>query len=173
MDEQLVRGRRGDLDFEFMNRLRGFRSNQARQLTVRLLVDGKQDDVTLPPDHKKVLDLGWNRPTQYVGDGTVLVFENGAAFRVESLAPRGTVGGHGVADGVLAAPMPGKVTSVDVSQGDKVTKGQRLLTLEAMKMEHGLTAPFDGTVAELSAQAGAQVSEGVVLVRVEPASSPA
>ena len=75
----------------------------------------------------------------------------------------------GVADGVIAAPMPGKVTAVEVSHGETVSKGQRLLTLEAMKMEHGLTAPFDGTVAELSAEAGAQVSEGAVLVRVEPA----
>jgi 3-methylcrotonyl-CoA carboxylase alpha subunit len=38
-----------------------------------------------------------------------------------------------------------------------------------MKMEHGLTAPFEGTVAELNAEAGAQVSEGAVLVRIEPA----
>jgi biotin carboxyl carrier protein len=45
-----------------------------------------------------------------------------------------------------------------------------LLTLEAMKMEHGLVAPFDGTVAELTAQAGAQVSEGAVLAKVEPTS---
>ncbi len=64
--------------------------------------------------------------------------------------------------------MPGKVTAVEVSQGETVTKGQRLLTLEAMKMEHGLTAPFDGKVTELSAQAGAQVGEGAVLARVEP-----
>jgi 3-methylcrotonyl-CoA carboxylase alpha subunit len=42
-----------------------------------------------------------------------------------------------------------------------------------MKMEHGLTAPFEGTVAELNAEAGAQVSEGAVLVRIEPTSSPA
>ena len=71
---------------------------------------------------------------------------------------------------MIAAPMPGKVTAVEISQGDTVIKGQRLLTLEAMKMEHGLTAPFDGVVAELSAEAGAQVSEGAVLVRVEAAS---
>jgi 3-methylcrotonyl-CoA carboxylase alpha subunit len=63
--------------------------------------------------------------------------------------------------------MPGKVTSVEVSQGDKVAKGQRLLTLEAMKMEHGLVAPFDGTVTELNAKAGTQVSEGTVLAMVE------
>jgi biotin carboxyl carrier protein len=64
--------------------------------------------------------------------------------------------------------MPGKITSIDVSVSEKVIKGQRLLTLEAMKMEHGLTAPFDGTVAELSAKAGAQVSEGATLARIEP-----
>ena len=63
--------------------------------------------------------------------------------------------------------MPGKVTAVEVAAGDKVEKGQRLLTLEAMKMEHALTAPFDGTVAELNAAAGAQVTEGQLLVRVE------
>jgi len=74
-------------------------------------------------------------------------------------------------DGAILAPMPGKVTSVEVAPGEAVTKGQRLLTLEAMKMEHGLVAPFDGTVAELTAEAGAQVAEGTVLARVE-ASSP-
>jgi 3-methylcrotonyl-CoA carboxylase alpha subunit len=65
--------------------------------------------------------------------------------------------------------MPGRVASVEVVAGEKVAKGQRLLTLEAMKMEHGLVAPFDGTVAELAAEAGAQVGEGAVLARVEPA----
>ena len=65
--------------------------------------------------------------------------------------------------------MPGRITAVEVAAGDSVTKGQRLVTLEAMKMEHGLTAPFDGVVAELNAAPGAQVSEGTVLVRVEKA----
>ena len=74
---------------------------------------------------------------------------------------------HGLHDGEIEAPMPGKVTAVEVSRGEKVAKGQRLLTLEAMKMEHALTAPFDGTVAELAAKAGAQVTEGQLLVKVE------
>jgi 3-methylcrotonyl-CoA carboxylase alpha subunit len=64
--------------------------------------------------------------------------------------------------------MPGRVTAVEVSPGEKVAKGQRLLTLEAMKMEHALGAPFDGIVAELSVVLGAQVTEGQLLVRVEP-----
>ena len=97
----------------------------------------------------------------------VVAFYEGNAYEFE-LAARGSVGGHGIADGVIAAPMPGKVTALEVSVGDMVIRGQRLLTLEAMKMEHGLTAPFDGTVSELSAEAGAQVSEGATLARIEP-----
>jgi len=100
-------------------------------------------------------------------DERVVAFYEGQAYEFD-LAARGTVGGHGAHDGEIAAPMPGKVTSVEVSAGDKVAKGQRLLTLEAMKMEHGLVAPFDGVVAELPASEGAQVSEGALLARVEP-----
>ena len=62
--------------------------------------------------------------------------------------------------------MPGKVTSVEIAAGDAVTKGQRLLTLEAMKMEHGLVAPFDGVVAELGAVAGAQVQVDAILAKI-------
>ena len=65
--------------------------------------------------------------------------------------------------------MPGRVIAVEVAAGDVVTKGQKLVTLEAMKMEHSLVAPFDGTVAELNATTGGQVSEGAVLARVERA----
>jgi len=81
--------------------------------------------------------------------------------------PSFSAGAAAAGDGAIVAPMPGKVTSIDVSEGEKVTTGQRLLTLEAMKMEHGMTAPFDGVVAELSAEAGAQVGEGTMLARIE------
>ena len=90
------------------------------------------------------------------------MFHEGQAFEFSAVS-RGTGTSHGLHDGEIEAPMPGKVTAVEVSDGEKVAKGQRLLTLEAMKMEHALTAPFDGTVAELSATAGAQVTEGQVL----------
>ena len=63
--------------------------------------------------------------------------------------------------------MPGKIVSVSVKAGDAVARGQPLVTLEAMKMEHTLTAPFDGQVTEISATTGEQVSEGVVLARLE------
>jgi len=97
-----------------------------------------------------------------------LVFKDAQPFLFTP--PRyGGLGGHGAHDGEIEAPMPGKVTAVEVSPGEKVAKGQRLLTLEAMKMEHALTAPFDGVVAELNAKAGAQVQVDAVLARIEKA----
>ncbi len=98
----------------------------------------------------------------------VVVFNNGEALAVRT-SSRGSVGAA-AGSGIIVAPMPGRVSAVEVTAGERVSKGQRLLTLEAMKMEHGLVAPFDGSVAELGAEAGAQVSEGAVLARVEPSS---
>jgi len=57
--------------------------------------------------------------------------------------------------------------AIAVSLGEAVIAGQRLLVLEAMKMEQALVAPFAGIISEISAQAGGQVTEGSVLVRVE------
>ena len=65
--------------------------------------------------------------------------------------------------------MPGKVIAVDVSEGQSVTAGQRLLVLEAMKMEHALPAPFNGVVEGLTVTAGGQVQVEAVLCRVVPA----
>ena len=66
--------------------------------------------------------------------------------------------------GVVKAPMHGKVVAVFVKAGDRVTKGQRLGILEAMKMEHALVAPQDGDVQEVGAEVGQQVAEGARLV---------
>jgi 3-methylcrotonyl-CoA carboxylase alpha subunit len=101
-------------------------------------------------------------------DELVVVTEFGEAF-VFSAPPviRGT-GHHSAHDGDILSPMPGKIIAVEVTAGQPVTKGQKLLTLEAMKMEHTLVAPFDGVVAELSAVAGAQVQVEALLARIEP-----
>ena len=73
--------------------------------------------------------------------------------------------GEGQADvGRLTAPMPGKVVSFAVKAGDKVSKGQALAVMEAMKMEHTIAAPADGTVAELMYAPGDQVAEGAELL---------
>ena len=71
--------------------------------------------------------------------------------------------------GRLTAPMPGKVVSFAVKAGDVVKKGQALAVMEAMKMEHTIAAPADGTVAELLFAPGDQVSEGAELLRLATA----
>ncbi|MGE4220057.1 MAG: acetyl-CoA carboxylase biotin carboxylase subunit [Alphaproteobacteria bacterium] len=73
------------------------------------------------------------------------------------------------AGGRLTAPMPGRVIAVSVQAGDRVRRGQTLLVLEAMKMEHGIAAPGDGRVARLHAATGDQVEEGALLVEFEAA----
>ena len=87
---------------------------------------------------------------------------------VRVLEPWRRAATHGAADGdgAILAPMPGRIIAVEVTEGQIVTKGQKLLTLEAMKMEHTLVAPFDGTVAELSAVAGGQVQVDALLARI-------
>ena len=73
--------------------------------------------------------------------------------------------GHGPAEGGrLTAPMPGKVVSFAVKTGDKVSKGQALAVMEAMKMEHTIAAPADGLVVELLYAPGDQVAEGAELL---------
>ena len=100
-------------------------------------------------------------------DGEIFVFERGQAHEISFARERGT--GHAsAADGDIIAPMPGKVIAVDVADGDTVTTGQRLMVLEAMKMEHALNAPFDGKVTQLAASEGGQVQVEALLARVEP-----
>ncbi|HEX8936192.1 MAG TPA: biotin carboxylase N-terminal domain-containing protein [Pseudonocardiaceae bacterium] len=71
--------------------------------------------------------------------------------------------------GSVRAPMPGTVTVVEVVEGQQVSVGTRLLVLEAMKMEHVLTAPIDGVVRELTVSPGRTVERGAVVAVVGPA----
>ncbi|MCW2689375.1 MAG: acetyl/propionyl-CoA carboxylase subunit alpha [Mycobacterium sp.] len=86
--------------------------------------------------------------------------------------PRFPDPGASVAKGSLLAPMPGAVVRVGAAVGDTVSAGQPLVWLEAMKMEHTVTAPTDGVLAELHVAAGQQVEVGAVLARVEDPDSP-
>ena len=140
--------------------LAGFRLNAAPRAAVALTHKGDTRVVDLAEGGETLAASGFD-------DGERVVLFAGGETSEFALATRGGAGAA-VGDGAIVAPMPGKVTSVDVSQGEKVSKGQRLLTLEAMKMEHGLTAPFDGVVSELSVEAGAQVQVDALLAQVEP-----
>jgi 3-methylcrotonyl-CoA carboxylase alpha subunit len=141
--------------------LAGFRLNAPASAAVALGHGGKFRSIALDVEGP-IADVSGFRD-----DRQIVVFSEGQAYTFD-LAARGTVGAK-AGDGALIAPMPGKVTAVDVTPGAAVTKGQRILTLEAMKMEHALVAPFDGTVAELTVEAGAQVQVDALLARIEPA----
>jgi 3-methylcrotonyl-CoA carboxylase alpha subunit len=142
--------------------LAGFRLNLTAQPVVAL---GLDDEPVVPVQ----LRAGWlqRRPWGEPLAGGLVVFEGGEGARVRTRSEGGSAGA--AADGAIVAPMPGRVIAVEVAAGDRVAEGQKLVTLEAMKMEHALVAPFDGIIAELHASAGGQVTEGTVLVRVEPA----
>jgi len=141
--------------------LAGFRLNAARNDSVALGRTREFRAVSLSGDGDTAPVSGFR------DDERVVVFLAGQAYAFDRTA-RGSVGAH-AGDGAIIAPMPGRVTAVDVALNDTVTKGERLLTLEAMKMEHALVAPFDGTVSDLAAIPGAQVGEGATLAIVEPA----
>ena len=81
--------------------------------------------------------------------------------------PRFPEAGSAVEKGSLVAPMPGNVIRLGAAVGDAVTAGQPLIWLEAMKMEHTISAPTDGVLTELNVDTGQQVDFGAVLARVE------
>jgi 3-methylcrotonyl-CoA carboxylase alpha subunit len=134
----------------------GFRANAAPRAEARLIDDSGELHVVA------LEEVEADAPAR-----EVLTFNAGFA-RCYTLERAGGSGHHSAHDGDILSPMPGKIIAVEVSQGRTVTKGQKLLTLEAMKMEHTLVAPFDGVVAELSAVAGAQVQVEALLARIEP-----
>jgi acetyl/propionyl-CoA carboxylase alpha subunit len=150
------------LGFETRSPLSGFRMNAApAPPTFDLEIDGETVSVELvesgPTDTIALIDMGdsWR------------VFDAGEIFQVRRPS-RGRTSEAASSDGAIRSPMPGRIVAVQVKAGDKVAANAPVLTLEAMKMEHVMTAPFAGLVEEVAAVAGAQVEEGVVLVRVRP-----
>jgi 3-methylcrotonyl-CoA carboxylase alpha subunit len=104
-------------------------------------------------------------------DGQRVLFRRGEAWSFGPPSVTRVASTAGISDGALRSPMPGRIVSVSVHQGQVVTKGQTLLSLEAMKMEHALIAPFGGTVGELSVSVGDQVAENVTLMRIVAAAT--
>lgn len=83
--------------------------------------------------------------------------------------PNGRPSPTGAIPGGLTAPMPGKILEVGVVQGARVSRGDVLLTLEAMKMKNAIKAPYDGTVTEILVRDGQTVAYGDPLMRLEQA----
>ena len=94
------------------------------------------------------------------------LFASSGATRITVIDRMAHAGESHADTGRLTAPMPGKIVSFAVKAGDKVSKGQALAVMEAMKMEHSIAAPADGVVAELLYAPGDQVAEGAELLKI-------
>jgi len=151
----------------------GFQLGGKRLLTVPIVIDGEDAtaavsygkggaqvavDGKAPATDAKVFTAGNNAYVLRHGRQTRVRIKDFAAAAAEA----------GAGDGVVKAPMHGKVLELLVSVGERVMAGQRLAVIEAMKMEHTLRAPFAGVVKKVPVGAGAQVVEGAQIVVIEP-----
>lgn len=101
---------------------------------------------------------------------TLWLGRDGRAWALsEHVRAEGGAASAAAGDGVLRSPMPGTVTAVKAAEGDRVEEGQPLVVVEAMKMEHTVTAPVAGVVARLPARPGVQVALDAVLAVIEEA----
>ena len=103
----------------------------------------------------------------------ITILHQGAQYRIEHVDPARRADSETAAAGGLTAPMPGRVALVSVSAGDSVRRGDTLLIIEAMKMEHSIIAPSDGVVERLRHGEGELVDEGAELLVLRPAGKPA
>ncbi|MBY0613241.1 MAG: acetyl-CoA carboxylase biotin carboxylase subunit [Beijerinckiaceae bacterium] len=134
-----------------------------KDATAFLRIQGADGDIPLLPG---------TAVSVYPRGGDVLVIEAGRQTRVAFADLLDVdLDDAGGGDAAIKAPMHGKLVAVFVRVGDRVTKGQKLALVEAMKMEHALTAQVDGEVSDILAQEGAQVAEGakiLVVARSQP-----
>jgi 3-methylcrotonyl-CoA carboxylase alpha subunit len=98
--------------------------------------------------------------------GEIAVASGGDLWRLEIVDPLAPPESAHLAAGRLTAPMPGRVVQLFVTAGEAVRRGQALLVIEAMKMEHTIAAPYDGTVAAVPYAVGDLVEEGVELIQL-------
>jgi 3-methylcrotonyl-CoA carboxylase alpha subunit len=131
----------------------------AHAFASRALADG---------EYEVTLDGGHQRLHVYARGEQINVFAAAGNASLRELDPLAhAADAAGAEGGRLAAPMPGKVVAFFVKAGDAVQRGQALAVMEAMKMEHTLNAPSDGTVTELLYSPGDQLAEGAELLRLQ------
>jgi 3-methylcrotonyl-CoA carboxylase alpha subunit len=151
----------------------GFQLGGVRSIALPILVDGENASATVtyaadgarvavdgaaPAIEAKVFAAG--------DDAYVLRSGRQTKLRIRDFAAATAAASAG--DGVIKAPMHGKVLELLANVGDRVAFGQRLAVIEAMKMEHTLRAPFAGIVTQVPVRSGAQVVESAPVMVLEP-----
>ncbi len=136
----------------------------------RISVDGVPINVTavyaVHPDRVDIT-IGRLRRSYAIEIDTGRIFvDSSAGSSLFAVVPRFSPHGSEVPDESLVAPTPGKVVSILVSVGDRVTRGESLVVIEAMKMEQSISAPDDGIVISIPHAVGVQVEAGDVLVEI-------
>ena len=150
----------------------GFQLSGPRRVTLPLLVDGEPAEagVSYGPEGVTIAVAG----EAVAADATAIeadaiyVLRHGRQTVVRRVDAGSGDLDHGDGDGRIRAPMHGKVLALLVAEGDQVEKGQRVAIVEAMKMEHALTARRAGRVTGIAVAVGSQVAEGARLMNVEP-----
>jgi len=150
----------------------GFSLGPARRFDLDIMVDGHPGKATASwRDGAHVtVDGRAASATRLIRVGAGMVAIGDGVQRHVALKSYDTVDvDHLDGDGVVKAPMHGKVLAIFVEAGANVAKGERVAVVEAMKMEHALLAPADGIVREIAASVGAQIAEGATILVVESA----
>jgi 3-methylcrotonyl-CoA carboxylase alpha subunit len=152
----------------------GFQLGPARSVALPVLVDGERvvATVTYGRDGAHVAIDGIAQAadaTLFEDEREVFVLRKGRQTRVRLDDFARSAADAGGGDGVIRAPMHGKVLALLVAVGERVARGQRVAVIEAMKMEHTLTAPSDGVVADIAVHKDGQVVEGAKIMLIEPA----
>jgi 3-methylcrotonyl-CoA carboxylase alpha subunit len=149
----------------------GFQLSGTRQLSLPILADGEKATAQIlhEPTGPVVAVDGIPAAPDAIAIAAgeaVYVLRHGRQTRVSLRDPGADAGGDHGAGGLVRAPMHGKVLGIFVENGQAVTRGQRLAIIEAMKMEHTLTASIDGTVGEIAVTVDAQVGEGAKIMTI-------
>jgi 3-methylcrotonyl-CoA carboxylase alpha subunit len=150
-----------------------FQLSGARRLSLPIFAEGEPvlADVSYGPHGSTVSiegSLPANDAVAIADNGVVYVLRHGRQTKVMSCDLSLDEAGDHDKSGVVRAPMHGKVLGILVEQGESVMRGQRVAIIEAMKMEHTLAAPIEGTVAEIAVAQDAQVTEGAKIMRIMP-----
>jgi acetyl/propionyl-CoA carboxylase alpha subunit len=143
--------------------------------TYLVQVGGSTHSVTLRSyeDGDMTLDCDGLRQTVTVlpgRDDSWWVHAQGNSFELTWVSPLPEGGHFQAVEGSLRAPMPGQVVAIMVQMGQQVRKGDVLLILEAMKMEHRIISPCDGHVTTIHYQAGQPVQADTILLELQPLS---